>query len=95
VEFNGVRVSLPQYMRLMELQQKVMKLDTVLRRLSTGVDPEKLAASTKWNKLVSMRQSLQKLLPEDHPEFEIAKRADFNGVQVKCFFKITFRRLTI
>ena len=83
VDFNGVRVSLPQYLRLMELQEKVLKLDAVMRKLSDGVDPDKLAASTKWNQLVSMRQSMQKLLPEDHPYFN--KRAatmDFNGVQV-------------
>ena len=85
VEFNGVRVSLPQYLRLMELQEKVMKLDSVLRKLSDGVDPEKLAGSSKWNQLVTMRQSLQKLLPEGHPDFAMSKRAatvDFNGVQV-------------
>ena len=83
MEFNGVQVSLPQYLRLMELQEKVLKLDQVMRRLSDGVDPEKLAASAKWGQLVSMRQSLQKLLPENHPTF--SKRAatmDFNGVQV-------------
>ena len=84
VEFNGVKVSLPQYLRLMELQEKVLRLDQVLRRLSDGVDPEKLAASAKWGQLVSMRQSLQRLLPEDHPDFNKRGGAtmDFNGVQV-------------
>ena len=61
-----------------------MRLDQVLRRLSDGVDPEKLAASAKWGQLVSMRQSLQRLLPEDHPDFNKRGGAtmDFNGVQV-------------
>ena len=89
MEFNGVQVSLPQYLRLMELQEKVLKLDHVMRRLSDGVDPEKLDASPKWGQLVSMRQSLQKLLPEDHPDFN--KRAatmDFNGVKVSYFPKM-------
>ena len=87
MEFNGVQVSLPQYLRLMELQEKVLKLDLVMRKFSDGVDPDKLAASSKWGQLVSMRQSLQKLLPEDHPNFN--KRAatmDFNGVQVRFQF---------
>ena len=86
MEFNGVRVSLPQYLRLMELQEKVIKLDTVMRKLSDGVDPQVLASSAKWNQLVSMRQSLQKLLPDEHPHFD-HKRAgatmDFNGMQVR------------
>ena len=65
----------------MELQERVMKLDTVMRKLSEDIAPEKLASTPKWNKLVSMRQSLQKLLPQEHPEF--SKRSmDFNGVQV-------------
>lgn len=88
MEFNGVRVSLPQYLRLMELQEKVIKLDTVMRKLSDGVDPEILASSAKWNQLVSMRQSLQKLLPDEHPHFN-NKRAgatmDFKGMQVRVF----------
>ena len=83
MEFNGVRVSLPQYLRLMQLQEKVLKLDAVMRKLSEDVDASKLASSSKWNQLVSMRQSLQKLLPETHPNFQ--KRGtslEFNGVQV-------------
>jgi len=81
MEFNGVQVSLPQYYRLMELQEKVMKLDAVMRKLEEDVSPEKLESSGKWNKLVSMRQSLQKLLPQAHPEFS-KRSTDFNGVQV-------------
>ena len=89
MEFNGVQVSLPQYLRLMELQEKVLKLDQVMRKLSDGVDPDKLAASAKWGQLVSMRQSLQKLLPEDHPVFNKKRAAtmDFNGVQVSLPLK--------
>ena len=88
MEFNGVQVSLPQYLRLMELQEKVLKLDQVMRRLSDGVDPDKLAASAKWGQLVSMRQSLQKLLPEDHPDFnKRSSTMDFNGVQVRIRIK--------
>jgi len=81
MEFNGVQVSLPQYYRLMELQEKVMKLDAVMRKLSTDVSPDQLASNQKWNQLVSMRQSLQKLLPDEHPNFK-KRSMDFNGVQV-------------
>ena len=68
----------------MELQEKVMKLDAVMRKLEEDVSPEKLESSGKWNKLVSMRQSLQKLLPQAHPEFS-KRSTDFNGVQVWKF----------
>jgi hypothetical protein len=51
-------------------------------------DPNKLSENAKWNELLALRQSLQKLLPADHPEFELtaSKRGatmDFNGIQVK------------
>jgi hypothetical protein len=48
-----------------------------------------LAENSKWNELLALRQSLQKLMPNDHPEFDLttnpAKRGstvDFNGIQV-------------
>ena len=84
MEFNGVQVSLPQYYRLMELQEKVLQLDGVMRKLTKDVNPDKLASSQKWNQLVSMRQSLQKLLPQEHPIFN-KRSMDFNGVQVRLF----------
>ena len=85
MEFNGVQVSLPQYYRLMELQEKVLQLDGVMRKLTEDVSPDKLASSQKWNQLVSMRQSLQKLLPQEHPIFN-KRSMEFNGVQVRIFF---------
>ena len=33
MEFNGVRVSYPQYLRLVRLQEKVAKLDSVINSL--------------------------------------------------------------
>ena len=73
----------------MKLQEKAMKLDTIMRKLSDGRDPAELADNAKWNELMALRQSLQKLMPADHPEFDMisnpAKRGatmDFNGIQV-------------
>ena len=83
--FNGARVSLPQYMRLKALQDKVLKLDKVMRKLADQVPMEKLQESPKWLNLVEMRQQLQKLLPDNHPKFEMKRGAstiEFNGVQV-------------
>ena len=83
VDFNGVRVSFPQYLRLKSLQEKALKLDYVMRKLKEELGIEKLENSPKWGQLVTMRQSLQRLLPAEHPSF--VKRGtsmDFNGMQV-------------
>lgn len=91
VDFNGMLVSYPQYIRLMKLQEKTLKLDQIMRKLANGRDPAMLAENPKWLELVALRQSLQKLLPADHPEFgtevsQASKRGgatmDFNGFQV-------------
>jgi hypothetical protein len=73
----------------MKLQEKAMKLDTIMRKLAEGRNPAQLTENAKWNELLALRQSLQKLLPADHPEFDLtsnqAKRGatmDFNGIQV-------------
>ena len=88
-DFNGMLVSYPQYIRLMKLQEKALKLDTIMRKLPEGQDPSKLAGNPKWHGLLALRLSLQKLLPTDHAEFGLAsnptKRGatmDFNGIQV-------------
>ena len=91
LDFNGVRVSLPQYYKLKALQEKVLKLDKVMRKLSYGVPEEKLNQSPKWLQLVRMRNAMQKLLPDSHPEFSVHEKRrashEFNGVKVK--WKIT------
>ena len=93
-------VSYPQYIRLMKLQEKALKLDTIMRKLAEGQDPNKLAENAKWNELLALRQSLQKLLPADHPEFDLtvsnpAKRGatmDFNGIQVTSSFHLNVQK---
>jgi hypothetical protein len=35
-------VSYPQYIRLMKLQEKALKLDTIMRKLSEGRDPSQV-----------------------------------------------------
>jgi hypothetical protein len=42
VDFNGMLVSYPQYIRLMKLQEKALKLDTIMRKLSEGRDPSQV-----------------------------------------------------
>ena len=83
IEFNGVQMTYPQYWKLMELQKKVLKLDSVMQRISEKVnDPELLAENPKWKELVGLRQAMKELMPSKR----VVKRSptmDFNGVQVK------------
>ena len=58
-------MSYPQYLRLMKLQEKAMKLDAAMKKISQQSTPENLAKNPKWNTLVELRQSLSKLLPAD------------------------------
>ena len=94
LDFNGVRVSLPQYYKLKALQEKVLKLDKVMRKLSYGVPEEKLNQSPKWLQLVRMRNAMQKLLPDSHPKFSVHEKRrashEFNGVKVKCNITLYF-----
>ena len=58
------QVSMPQYARLMALQDKVVKLDGMMKKIQeTAKDPESLAMNPKWQMLVELRQSLDKMLP--------------------------------
>ena len=79
IEFNGKQVSYPQYWKLMELQKKVMKLDTLMQHIADHIkDPED---HPKWKALTSLRQSLENYLPSKR----LSKRSptmDFNGAQV-------------
>ena len=80
-KFNGVQMSYPQYWKLMELQKKVMKLDSVMKTIAEKInDPQLLEKNPRWNELMGLRRSLKQLMPE-----KVAKRSptmNFNGAQV-------------
>lgn len=63
-----MQVSYPQYVRLAALQQKVVKLDQALRKMQSEVPRQELESSPKWNTLLSLHDSLKKMLPSDHHE---------------------------
>jgi hypothetical protein len=50
----------------MSLQEKALKLDAAMKKISQQSTPENLAKNPKWNTLVELRQSLSKLLPVEH-----------------------------
>ena len=78
MSFNGVEVSLPQYYKLQKLQQKALKLDSIMRKMSDKIPIETLKKSPKWLEMVKVRQSLQQLLPGDHPPLLVNKRGSHN-----------------
>eukprot|EP00095_Tigriopus_kingsejongensis_P006178 snap_masked-scaffold191_size271209-processed-gene-0.7 protein:Tk06178 transcript:snap_masked-scaffold191_size271209-processed-gene-0.7-mRNA-1 annotation:"AGAP009693-PA" len=89
-KFKNMYVSVPEYGRLMKMQKTALKLDSLLRKMVKDIGLDRLQADPKWNDLVQLRESLQTVLPEDHPEFDqkqmsAQKRGlvtEFNGVQV-------------
>ena len=66
VDFMGMRVSYPQYLRLMKLQEKVIKLDIIIRTVSARIPRKELEQIPKWHTLVSLHRSLKKLLPAEY-----------------------------
>jgi hypothetical protein len=50
----------------MSLQEKALKLDAAMKKISQQSTAENLAKNPKWNTLVDLRQSLSKLLPAEH-----------------------------
>ena len=62
----GMRVSYPQYVRLVALQEKVIKLDLVMRRMQSQVPREELENVPKWHTLVALHDSLKKMLPPEY-----------------------------
>ena len=62
----GMRVSYPQYVRLVALQEKVIKLDLVMRRMQSQVPRDELENVPKWHTLLALHDSLKKMLPPEY-----------------------------
>ena len=70
VDFMGMQVSYPQYLRLVALQAKVVKLDKVMQRMLETRSLDELQKYSKWRTLVALHDSLKKLLPRDYVSSE-------------------------
>ena len=81
LDFNGFLVSYPQYMRLVDLQEKVIRLNKIVDKLSASRTD--LDNNPKFQQLVQLRDSLKKLLPKNKSEKRGAYSMMFNGVQVR------------
>ena len=66
VDFMGMQVSYPQYLRLVALQAKVVKLDQLMRRMLKTRTLDELQNIPKWHTLVALHNALKKMLPQDY-----------------------------
>ena len=84
INFNGIQMSYPQYWKMMELQRKVLKLDSVMKQIAEKVnDPKRLEKSLKWQELTALRAAMEQLMPTTQRLHKRAATMDFNGVQVR------------
>ena len=64
-EFMGYGVSIPQYMRLVNLQDAVVELDRYMKVLAIRFGPKILKNDQSWKELVKIYHSLKSLLPQE------------------------------
>ena len=68
VDFMGMRVSYPQYLRLVAIQREVIRMDQTIRHMLTKYNPVELAQNPHWMELLELYDSLKKMLPPDYLE---------------------------
>ena len=84
------QVSYPQYLRLVKLQEKVIKLNQMIDALHARYTQEQLASLSQYQRLMQLHASLMPLLPEQlreaHEVERVSKRSpfsvDFLGLRV-------------
>jgi hypothetical protein len=98
-DFNGISVSIPTYGRLMGMQKSALRLDTLMRQMVEKIGKDRLVSDPKWAQLVTLRRSLEKLMPDGHDtvDFEQKRKRgmtmDFNGMQVSYPTYLRLQRL--
>jgi len=66
--FKGTLVTYPQYLRLKTLQERVIRLGQVIRKLEASYPMSKLETMPKWHNLVNMYNNLKGMLPDEEDE---------------------------
>ena len=72
-----MQVSYPQYVNLMALQKKVVKLDNIIKALKSKYSSEELQKMPSYRKMVSLLEKLMPLLPNNPMENSSTKRFAF------------------
>ena len=65
VDFMGMQVSMPQYLRLRALQNKVIKLDQIIKALQARYTDQELELLPQYARLKALHQSLSPFLPNN------------------------------
>jgi hypothetical protein len=60
-----LQVSVPQYIRLMSIQNETIKLDRMMKELAKIHTPQQLMADHSWREMVLIHRAMEKLLPDD------------------------------
>ena len=68
VDFMGMRVSYPQYLRLKNLQKEVIKMDQMIRHMVKVHDINQLASNPYWIELLELYDAMKKMLPPEYLE---------------------------
>ena len=68
IDFMGMRVSYPQYLRLVAIQKEVIRMDQTIRSMLATYDPVELAQNPYWMELLELYDALKKMLPEEYLE---------------------------
>ena len=71
VDFLGMRVSYPQYLRLLAIQKEVIRMDQTIRHMLNKYNEMELAQNPHWMELLELYDSLKKMLPEDYLEQQL------------------------
>ena len=71
VDFLGMRVSYPQYLRLVAIQREVIRMDQTIRHMLNKHNEMELAQNPHWMELLELYDSLKKMLPEDYLEQQL------------------------
>lgn len=66
VDFMGMRVSWPQYLRLIVIQKEVIRMDQTIRAMLRTYNHRELAQNPYWIELLDLYNSLAKMLPEKY-----------------------------
>merc|ERR1712018_186826 len=68
VDFMGMRVSYPQYLRLKSIQTEVIRMDRMIRSMLARYKLRELEANPYWIELVDLYETMKRILPAEYLE---------------------------
>ncbi len=71
---NDVEMPKETYRRLVRLQEKVLRLDQMIRYLKAKYPIEELRKVPEWSRMLELRSSLDALVPQDRQGYQENKR---------------------